>query len=292
MQKQYCHSLFLKGFIEEIEIHKITIPNFISRETNLIEIDELVPSIRQHGLIHPIVVRIKDDHFEIVAGMRRYLAFKKLGWRKILAHIMEIDDRMAFEICLVENIQRKRLNPIEESRAFKSYVSDFGWGGVSDLAFKISKSKSYVCKRLLLLDLPAEILEGVQNYQLNSSVAEEIASVKDKEKQIEVFEQVINKNLTARETRELTKSTANSVYVFKQEDLEDSTNETDMAMIDHKVQRSFDKTISILKLTLYRMGVIIADMENNWMVYEMLMQHKNMINSQIDILIKQKKKLG
>jgi ParB family transcriptional regulator, chromosome partitioning protein len=77
-----------------------------------------------------------------------------LGWRKIICHILEIGDKDAFEISLIENIHRKSLDPLEEAEAFKEYVISFGWGGISDLAAKIGKSISYVDRRIRLLRLP------------------------------------------------------------------------------------------------------------------------------------------
>src|SRR5215207_4329120 len=91
-----------------------------------------------------------------------------------LSQIVELSDKEAFEISLVENIQRRTLNPIEEAYAFKTYVSDFGWRGVSDLASKIGKSTSYVGRRLGLLRLPEEVLKKVLSSLLSVSVAEEL----------------------------------------------------------------------------------------------------------------------
>jgi ParB family chromosome partitioning protein len=91
-------------------------------------------------LLQPIIVRPKDDHFQIIAGNRRYEACKRLGLKKILCHIVELDDKEAFEVSIAENVQRKNLTPIDEAKTFQSYASKFGWGGMSDLARKIGKS--------------------------------------------------------------------------------------------------------------------------------------------------------
>lgn len=89
----------------------------------------LMLSIEDKGLLEPIIVRPAGDGFEVVAGMRRFEACKKLGWRRIPAHVVELTDREAFEVSLLENIQRETLNPIEEARAFRNYVEEFGYGG-------------------------------------------------------------------------------------------------------------------------------------------------------------------
>ena len=77
----------------------------------------------------------RGDSFEVVVGMRRYNACKCLGWKKSLCHIVELDDKEAFEFALTENIQRKTIDPLEEAHAFKAYVQDFGWGGISELSY-------------------------------------------------------------------------------------------------------------------------------------------------------------
>jgi ParB family chromosome partitioning protein len=75
-----------------------------------------------------------------------------LGWRKIISHIVELTDKEAFEITLTENVQKKTLNPIDEALAYKRYIKDYGWGGMSELARKLGKSVSYISKRINLLD--------------------------------------------------------------------------------------------------------------------------------------------
>ena len=106
-------------------------------------VEDLADSIKKIGLLQPIVVRTTEgsEGFEIVAGNRRYSACRQLGWRKITCHIVELDDKGAFEIALAENVQRQTLNPVEEGLAFRKYVNEFGWGGVSELAQKISESQ-------------------------------------------------------------------------------------------------------------------------------------------------------
>jgi ParB family transcriptional regulator, chromosome partitioning protein len=104
---------------------------------------------------------------------------------------------------LIENIQRKRLNAIDEAKAFKAYVSDFGWGGVSDLAKRIGKSASYVTKRIKLLNLSSDVLDSITNSKLNSSIAEELFSIKDKGKQSILANLIIDRSLSLRRSRKL-----------------------------------------------------------------------------------------
>jgi ParB family transcriptional regulator, chromosome partitioning protein len=153
----YSYSTDLWGSLEDLNISDITLPtNQLRRNMNNLE--ELAESIRKIGLLQPIIVRSNNsENFEIVAGNRRFSACKKLGLRKIPCHIVELDDKSAFEVSVIENVQRRTLNPIDEGLAFKKYVNEFGWGSVSELSQKLSKSKSYVCKRIKLTQLPKDI---------------------------------------------------------------------------------------------------------------------------------------
>jgi ParB family transcriptional regulator, chromosome partitioning protein len=293
LQKVFTASHLIRGVIEEIDLNRIKPSSFLICNSDHLESEELATSIHQNGLLQPIIVRTKGTSFEIVAGNRRYSACKNLGWRKMLCHIVELNDKESFEFSLTENIQRKTLNPLDEARAFKTYILDFGWGGVSELAGKISKSPSYVCKRLSILDLPVELLQGVSNSSISASVAEELVPVKDEGKRHLIAKMVLNHRMSLRKTRKLVKELndldeKSSKIFIKEEDLlfRDRIYE-----IDARAQQSFDKTITALKIAMSKIASIIEGVEDNWIVYEILMQHKNMLNSQIDLLIKEKKKL-
>ncbi len=127
-----------QGIMDDIYIYKINPSADLLRRPDLNEKgvdgnednDDLTVSVKENGLLQPILVRPKQPGFEIVAGNRRMLACKKLGWKKIACHIIDVDDKTAFEISLSENLQRKNLSPIEEAEAFKAYIKDFGYGGV------------------------------------------------------------------------------------------------------------------------------------------------------------------
>ena len=105
----------LPGIIENVELSRIR-HNYYEVRSDFQDIAELSASINRHGLFHPIILRTKgQDYFEIVAGNRRFDACKALGWRKIACHIMDLVDKDAFEIALIENIQRKNLQPLDEA---------------------------------------------------------------------------------------------------------------------------------------------------------------------------------
>lgn len=103
-------------------------------------------SINKNGLLQPVVVRPKDDCFEIVAGCTRFLACKSLHWRKIPCHVIQLNEVQTFEVALIENMERKSITPLDEAKAFKRYCFDNGWGSVSDLSSKIGEFQLYYKK--------------------------------------------------------------------------------------------------------------------------------------------------
>lgn len=287
MSKYHSVSPALLGVIEDIEICKIkqSLPSYRFIHT---EIDELVHSINKKGLLQPIVVRSRGEYYEIVAGNRRYKACTALGWRKIVCHIAELDDKEAFEVSLIENIQRKNLEPIEQAHAFKNYVLAFGWGGISELSAKIGKSVSYIDKIIRLLDLPADILDSISKLEINRSTAEELLSIKDNHMQSKLAQIIREKRLSSRQARELVRDyEEGSVYNFD----EKLTFQKKFIDVDRMTQKSFDKSILAIRYAMNTLSTIMEHVEDNWIVYETLMQHKNMLHAQIDLLIKEKRKL-
>ena len=163
-------------------------------------IDELSQSIKKHGLLQPIIVRPINRGFEIVAGHRRFQACKLLRWKTIPAMVKDVSDKDAFEIQLVENIQRKTLDPIEEAQAFKLYVSDYGWGGVTYLAETIMKSEQYVSSRIQLLKLPQNVIDKVKSGELKVSHAFELLGLEGRSLE-NISDDIINKNMSVKEIR-------------------------------------------------------------------------------------------
>ena len=287
MPKVFTTSNLLIGIIEEVDVHKIKLPDTTLYGADRNANDELVGSIQRNGLLHPIVVRTKGSYFEIIAGCRRYDACRILGLRKIICHVVEMEDKSAFEVSLTENIQRKSLDPIEEAKAFKAYVGDLGWGGLTELASKISKSPAYVCKRLALLNLPDELIQKIRTYDIKPSTAEELIPLKDSHEKHRLADAIITNAYSSREARKMVKGCLNS-----EPNMDEYYRYSDsISDIELKAQRSFDKSITALKIAMNKISGIVEAIEDNWIVYEILMQHKNMLNSQIDVLIREKKNL-
>jgi ParB family chromosome partitioning protein len=270
----------LSGIIEDIPISDIVIPLNNLRISNKLNMEKITHSIRQHGLIHPLTVRPIEEGFEIVAGYRRYLACKKLKWKKIPCHIVNLDETESFEIALVENIRRKSFTPLEEATAFKTYVSDHGWGSVAKLSRKIGRSPSTIVRRIGLLELPKDVLEEIKNSALSPSIAEELIPIKDPERQSELAKLVARRHLTVKNLRNILKEDA-------------LTSEESLKVEDRSKIQSIDKSITVLKIAMTKIISIIeedAEKDNDFAIQELLFDQKNKIHSQIDLLLNARKK--
>jgi ParB family transcriptional regulator, chromosome partitioning protein len=276
----------LLGVVDDIPISQLKPSKYQLRSLEY-NIDDLVESIRERGLLQPIVVRGAEDHqYDIIAGNRRYEACRRLSWRKITCHIVEVNDKESLEISLIENIQRETLNPIDEANAFRLYISEFGWGGVSELARKIGKSPSYVTKRIELLDLPHEVIQSVADSSICPSIAEELHAIKDHTKQSEMVHLIAQRHLSLRRVRELINQ-ANQNH----SGLSAACYYKDREDRKRRIERAFDKSITALKIALNRLSMVIEDVEDDsWAINEIFLQHKNRINDQISILLKEKRK--
>jgi ParB family transcriptional regulator, chromosome partitioning protein len=241
------------SIVEQIEMKMIRPSEFVVRDQFVKDrtVDEtLTNSIREHGLLQPILVRPLSHGFEIVAGHRRFQTCRSLRWRFIPCKIREMTDKQAFEIQLTENIQRKSMDPIEEAEAFRRYVVDFGWGGVSELAKKIGKSEEYVSHRIQLLKLSPEIKEQIIRSNLNVSQALELTTIPS-DRQDEIVSYVINNNPTVKQIREV-----------KSLIKDDASNQLSYSRdLSKKVSaiRTTKKTSLTLKLTLARIDCLIEE---------------------------------
>lgn len=147
-------------------------------------LEDLAESIRENGLLQPILVReYGDGRYQIIAGERRYRACRMAGLSEIPALILDRDDKNVAQIALIENIQREDLNPIEEAMAFKSLAEDYDMTQ-EELSYKVGKSRSAIANSMRLLDLPDEILTMVATRELSAGHARTLLGVKDPEDMI------------------------------------------------------------------------------------------------------------
>ncbi len=274
------------GIFEELEISKIDFTKNGLR-VNVGSIEELASSIAEKGLLQPIVVRVLGDRYEVVAGNRRLSACKLLKWRKILCHIIELDDRESYEVSLIENVQHKTLNPIEEAVAFNRYVDEFGWGGVSVLAQKIGRSQEYVSRRVQLLQLPGKVQDKIMRRRISAGSAQELLSVDGKTAE-KLAEMIETDHIKRDEVRQIVKS-------VKKVNLPKSDKEPKTPPTYEEVFGATDgalrKCITILKSTLLRIDDVIDEIDDDWITKEMLMQYRMIVHGDIDAFLRLRKRL-
>lgn len=165
-------------------------------------LEELSESIKENGLLQPILVReYADGRYQIIAGERRFRACKLAGLSEIPAIVLDKDDRDAAQIALIENIQREDLNPLEEAMAYRSLQEEFNMTQ-EDLSVKVGKSRSAVANSLRLLDLPDEILTMVAARDLSAGHARTLLGVKDKENMILLAQIAAEQELSVRRLEE------------------------------------------------------------------------------------------
>ena len=163
---------------------------------------ELADSIKQNGVLQPILVRKRDTYYEIVAGERRYQACKLAGVKELPVVIREIDDSEVFQLALIENLQRADLSPLEEARGYRQLLDSKGITQEA-LAQILSKSRSAIANTMRLMDLPLEVQDMMEQGLLTAGHARAILAVPTEEGRIKLAERVVKENLTVRQTENL-----------------------------------------------------------------------------------------
>ena len=168
------------------------------------KLEELAASIREQGIIQPLVVRKKDDHYELIAGERRWRAAQKAGLREVPVVIQDVSDGTALEMALIENIQREDLNAVEEAEAYQALQDNFALSQ-EELAKRVGKERSTVANSLRLLRLPAEIKRDVAEGRLSMGHARALLSLDSPEQMKTGRDEILRKQLTVRQAEGLVK---------------------------------------------------------------------------------------
>jgi len=189
--------------VQKVKIEEIKPSPYQPRlKTDEKRILELMNSIREKGILQPLIVRKKETGFELVAGHRRYEAAKRLNLKEVPVITKELTDKEVLEISLIENLHRENLNPIEEAKAFKRLIEEFNYT-LEDIAHFLSKDKSTISNTLRLLKLPSIIQKSLEENKITPGHARALLSCEDPKKQIIIFEKILNENLSVRETENL-----------------------------------------------------------------------------------------
>ncbi len=191
--------------VEEIEISRIIPksdqPRKIFDEDAL---NDLKASIKENGVIQPIILRRKDDGYEIIAGERRWRAAKGAGLERIPSIVREIDEETAAKISLIENVQRENLNPIEEAEAYKRLMSEYSLKQ-EELAKAVGKSRSYISNSIRLLNLDERIIGYIYEGKLTGGHGKALLAIKNREDQLEAANRIIELGMNVREAEEKAK---------------------------------------------------------------------------------------
>lgn len=202
-------NLVQKDGIQTLRIAEIE-PNRKQPRKNFDEdaLIELADSIKQFGVIQPLIVQKKDRHYEIIAGERRWRAAKQAGLKNVPVIIKEYTPQEVMEISLIENIQREDLNPIEEAMAFKHLLEEFHLKQ-DEVAERVSKSRTAVTNSMRLLKLDERVQQMVIDDMISTGHARALLALEDKELQYTTAGHIFDSKLSVRETEKLVKSLQN-----------------------------------------------------------------------------------
>ncbi|MFA6383273.1 MAG: ParB/RepB/Spo0J family partition protein [Parcubacteria group bacterium] len=193
------------GGVQEIELMRI-VPNPHQPRMNFDgeRMQELAASIKEHGIIQPLVVTKSENGYEIIAGERRFQAAKLAGLKTVPAIVRKATEQQKLELAIIENIQRHDLNPIEEAKSYVKLVTEFDLSQEA-VAQKVGKSRSAIANKERLLKLPVEIQKALIENKITEGHAKAILAIDQPEKQRALFEMILKNNLTVRQTEDKTK---------------------------------------------------------------------------------------
>jgi len=208
------------------------------------KLEELAASIREKGIIQPLVVRRVDDHYQIIAGERRWRASQKAGLREVPVVIKDVSEDFALEMALIENIQREDLNPIEEADAYRNLIETFDLSQ-EEVAKRVGKERSTVANALRLLRLPAVVRNLVIESKLSMGQARALLSLEDAGQITAAAQDVLKKNMTVRETETLVKRLKNgSVPPLRSQ--QTTEKDPDLLHLASELKRSLGTQVKIL----------------------------------------------
>ena len=251
-----------KVSIKDLTRNKLQPRKYFDKENLL----ELTNSIKEQGVIQPIVVRSNkslDGKYEIIAGERRWLASQNAGLHEVPVVILNVDDVKSLEIAIIENVQRQDLNSIEEARGYQKLIDDFNYNQ-EKLSQFIGKSRSYIANSLRLLSLPGDVLLMVEQRNLSAGHARTLIGLNNS---VDIAKKIIEKKLSVRQSEILVKqfrdkkfklvSQKDSNILDLQKDLEEKTglnvsinnkkNNSGIISFEYRDLEQLDKLISIIK---------------------------------------------
>ena len=198
-------------------------------------LEELADSIKQFGLIQPLVVQKRDGYYEIIAGERRWRAAKKAGLKEVPVIIRDYTDEEMMEIALIENLQREDLNPIEEAQAYKKLINDYKLKQ-DEIAEKVSKSRVAITNSMRLLKLSEKVQDMIVDEMISSGHGRALLALNDKKMQEELANRIFDEKLSVRETEQIVKALNNPKEKKQKEEYSDN-------FVYEKIENEFKEII-------------------------------------------------
>ena len=194
---------------DEIEIDLIDLNPYQPRTNfNQKDIDELASSIKELGLIQPITIKTKDNRYELISGERRLRAFKILKLKSIPAYVRKADDQASLEMALVENIQRKDLDPIEIAISYNRLIEELSISH-EEMSKRVGKDRSTISNYIRLLKLDPIIQSGIRDNFISMGHGRSLINIKSKDTQLIIYEKILSKGLSVRQTEKIVKELNN-----------------------------------------------------------------------------------
>jgi ParB family chromosome partitioning protein len=228
--------------VRNIPVDKVKANKYQPREDfNQEALDDLANSIKEKGFIQPVLVRFKNNEYELIAGERRFRAAKKLGYKEIPAIIKEATDLDSFELSIIENVQREGLNPIDQAHAYKRLQEEFNMTQ-EKVADTIGKDRVTVTNILRLLNLPAKIQEYVSRGTISMGHARAILSLDKESEQMRLCTKVMKDDLSVRDTESYAKNI--SLKKFRSKKIDEDPN---LNSLEQELREIFGTKVKILK---------------------------------------------
>ncbi len=205
---------------------------------------ELADSIREQGIVQPLIVRLKDDHFELIAGERRWRAAQMLGLAEVPVIVRQADDRAVLELALIENLQRENLNPIEEAGGYAQLIGQFDLTQ-EQAAAKVGKSRVVVANALRLLKLAPELQAWLREGRLSVGHAKVILGLASPDEQRRAAERVLQKSLNVRQTEALVASLQNPPGQKTGAKNEPAPADAHLAALQNRLQQRFGTKVRL-----------------------------------------------
>lgn len=235
-----------KGGAETIVKITMVEPNRKQPRKNFDEdtLQELSDSIRQFGLIQPILVQDRKDHYEIIAGERRWRAAKMAGLKEVPVIIRDYSEQEIMEISLIENIQREDLNPIEEAQAYKRLLEEFHLKQ-DEVAERVSKSRAAVTNSIRLLKLSDEVQQMVIDDMISTGHARALLAIDNPEEQYTLAQKIFDEKLSVRDVEKMVKNLHKPAKATKKEAADNKTMEAIYLDIEEKLKTRLSTKVTV-----------------------------------------------